>query len=383
MLQNLSTATQASNVSSADFARNDRSNSEEPGVPSLSDILKNSPAAKLLGINDESLPDEDSDVPTPDESEGTNQEDAIPEDSDESVDSSEDDSQEESTEDSAGEDDKESTQETELPSEDDIDWEYKIPVKIDGKVEYKTLEEVRKGFAIDQHLSQKGRELGELKKQIETERATKLDELVKLGTVLHEDLTSAETALGNEYHQLSAQIEKARTEGDTYAARELKEKREEIQEKYWAVRNGREARTQKVVQQIQAKQAEEQQRLLSQFQKEIPEKIPGFDEKVAKSIREFALSEGIPAALLETVYSAQVVKFIDDYRRLKQAKETGTAKRKTAPVAKSIPQKKGTPAATAAKKAQDSVRSKVLSGQGSQADQMDFLKRISSVSKKF
>lgn len=380
MLPNLSTSTPASNVSRADFERNDGSNSAEPGVPSLSDIMKNSPVAKLLGLSDESLTDEDSDVPTPDESEGASD---VPEDSDESVDSDEGESQETSEEGDTDEDDQESTQDTDLPAEDDIDWEYKIPVKIDGKIEYKSLEEVRKGFAIDQHLSQKGRELGELKKQIEEERTTKLDELVRLGTVLHEDLTSAESALGTEYQNLSAQIEKAKAEGDTFTARELKEKREEVQEQYWSIRNGREARTQKVVQQIQAKQAEEQQRLLTTFQKEIPEKIPEFNEKIAKSIREFALAEGIPAQLLEIVYDANVVKFINDYRKLKQAKDTGAVKRKTAPVAKSIPQKKGTPASTAAKKAQDSVRSKVLSGNGSQADQMDFLKRISSVSKKF
>jgi hypothetical protein len=381
MLPHLSTSTPASNVSRADFERNDGSNSAEPGVPSLADILKNSPAAELLGLKSESLPDEDSDVPTPDVSED-NQDD-VPEDSDTSVDTDEDDNQETTDEEGTAEGDENSTQNADLPTEEDIDWEYKVPVKIDGKLTHVTLEEIRKGYAIEKHLSQKGRELGELKKQIEEERTTKLQELVQLGTMLHTDLTSAESALGLQYHDFSAQIEKAKAEGDTYTARELKEKREEIQEQYWAVRNGREARTQAVVQQIQVKQAEEQQRLLSTFQEQISQKVPDFNEKIAKSIREFALAEGIPAQLLEIVYDANVVKFINDYRKLKQAKETGSAKRKTAPVAKSVPQKKGQPLASKQVRDNADARSKVLSGNASGAEQLDFLKRISSVSKRF
>ena len=87
-------------------------------------------------------------------------------------------------EETADEDDT-STQNSDLPSEDDIDWEYKVPVTVDGKTEYVTLEEIRKGYSTDQHLSQKGRELGELKKQIDQERTEKLQEIIQLGTVIN------------------------------------------------------------------------------------------------------------------------------------------------------------------------------------------------------
>jgi hypothetical protein len=379
-LPHLSTSTPASEISRAAFERDDMANSAELEIPSLDDILRNSPAAKLLGL--ESLPEEDSeDVPTPEQS-GEEQE-KVPETPDDADnDSDEDKSQTESEEDTV-EDDK-STQDTaDLPTEEDIDWEYKVPVTIDGKTEYFTLEELRKGYATDQHLSQKGRELGELKKQVEQERTQKLEELVQLGTVLHEELSAAETELGQEYHKLTAQIEKARDEGDTYTARELKEKRESVQEKYWEMRVKREERTKAIVDKIQEQQAVEQEKLLKEYNENIVQMIPDYSDKIAKSIREFALAEGIPEELLGSIYDPRIVKFVDDFRRLKQAKDVGSAKRKAAPVStKSVPLKKGTPANVKEKAKVDESRMKVLSGQADKQEELDFLKRISSVSKK-
>jgi hypothetical protein len=377
--EHLSTNTPASNVSSADFAaRDDGMNGNELAVPNFDDILKNSPAAELLGLkkSTESLPDDGEDVPTPD--------DASDEDPDAEA-SADSDADEEAVDDTAAEDegkDEEDSTQAELPKEDDIDWEYKVPVTINGKVEYKTLAEVRKGFATDQHLSQKGREIGELKKQIEQERDAKLQEIVQLGTVLHEEISAQEKTLETEYATVAAQIKKAREDGDTYTARELKDKQEEIQEQYWALRNKREERTKKVVEQLQSKQAEEQQKLIEQFQTDIKEVLPEFDEKLATSIRKFAIDEGVPEGLLDMIYSAKVVKFIDDYRRLKTAKDTGAVKRKAAPVAKSVPTRKGTPAVQKQQQAVKVSRERVLSGQAGEAEQMDFLKRISSVSRK-
>jgi hypothetical protein len=376
-LQHLSTNTPASEISSQSF--DDGSNSADLEVKSLDDILRNSPAAELLGLNKESLPEEGEDVPSPDEvSEEEAQEENDTEsenDLDEEKESS-DSEEEETVEDDA------STQDTDLPSEEDIDWEYKVPVTVDGKTEYVTLEEIRKGYSTDKHLSQKGRELGELKKQIDQERAEKLQEIIQLGTVINEELTSVETNLATQYHKIKGDIDKAREEGDTYTARELKEQLEDVQEKYWKARTKREQQTKAVVEQIQARQLEQQQVLLKQYEENIVTLIPDYSEKVALSIREFALKEGIPEELLESVYDPKVVKFINDYRKLKTAKETGEAKRKATPNVKSIPSKKGTSSSQKEKQAVNQNRAKVLNGQGSKQDELDFLKRISSVSKK-
>lgn len=375
-LSHLSTNTPASEVSSANF--DDGYNSTDLEVKSLDDILRNSPAANLLGLK-ESLPEEDEDVPSPDKA--SEEKEAQENDEESANDLDEEEESKESEEEKEVEDDK-STQDTDLPTEEDIDWEYKVPVTVDGKTEYVTLEEIRKGYSTDKHLSQKGRELGELKKQLETERTEKLQEIVTLGQVIHEELTAVETGLASQYHKLKSDIDKAREEGDTYTARELKEQLEATQEKYWTARNKREEQTKAVIEKIQIQQAEQQQALLKEYEAKITDLIPDYSEKVAKSVREFAIKEGVPEALLENIYSPEVVKFINDYRKLKTAKDTGEAKRKTVPVTKSIPSKKGTPQSQKEREQVTTSRQKVLSGQGSKQDELDFLKRISSVSKK-
>jgi len=376
-LPHLSTSTPASEISSQSF--DDGSNSADLEVKSLDDILRNSPAAELLGLNKESLPEEGDDVPSPDEvseEEAQEENDTKSEnDLDEEEESSDSDEEENAEDDT-------STQNADLPSEEDIDWEYKVPVTVDGKTEYVTLEEIRKGYSTDKHLSQKGRELGELKKQIDQERTEKLQEIIQLGTVINEELTAVETSLATQYHKIKGDIDKAREEGDTYTARELKEQLEDVQEKYWKARNKREIQVKAVAEQLQAQQLEQQQVLLKQYEDNIVNLIPDYSEKVAKSIREFAIKEGIPEQLLEAVYDPNVVKFINDYRKLKTAKETGEVKRKASPNVKSIPSKKGTPTSQKEKQAVNQNRSKVLAGQGSKQDELDFLKRISSVSKK-
>jgi len=367
----LSTSTPASEISSASFDDGEQQNN----APSLDDILRNSPAAKLLGINDD-LPEEDEvshvqDEPT---------EDSTDEDVEESEKESSEDNDE--SEEDAGKKDDESTPTTELPAEEDIDWAYQVPVKIDGTLKYVTLEEIRKGYATDQHLTSKGRQLADERKQLETLRDTKLKELIDIGTVVQSELLSTENSLTAEYNKLSAEIEKAREEGDTYAAREAKEARELVQEKYWKARNSREDKTKAIATQLQEQQTVRQQELLKAYGENISTLIPDYSDKVAKSIREFAIKEGIPEQLLESVYDAQVVKFINDYRKLKTARDTGEAKRKAAPSVKSVPTKSGVPQSQKERDASKVARSKVLAGQGSKQDELDFLKRISSVSKK-
>ena len=368
----LSTRTEVNSV-------DDGYTNSESEAKSLDDILRNSPMRDKLGLEEESLPEEDnSSDPTPDDS----SEEEVPEENDEeSDDVDEEENEEDNSEEDADEDDT-STQDADMPSEEDIDWEYRIPIKVDGKTEYVTLEEVRKGYSTDQHLSQKGRELGELKKQIEVERTEKLNELVQLGTSLHDTLTSEETKLASEYHKLNADLQKARDDGDTYTARELRDQVEEAQAKYWEVRNQRESQVKAVAEKLRQEQAQVQQQLLEKFQEDIPTYVPDFNEKVAKDIREFALNEGLPEELLNNIYDAKVIKVLNDYRLLKTAKDKGAEKRKAAPTKKSIPVKKGKSIDEVKATKNKSMRAKVLTGEGSERDQIDFLKNISSISKK-
>ena len=49
---------------------------------------------------------------------------------------------------------------------------------------------------------------------------------------------------------------------------------------------------------------------------------------------EFAIEEGIDPEILDTVVDPVLIKFVDDYRRLKQGVTQGTAKRKNVKVRK-------------------------------------------------
>ncbi len=378
-----STSTPASNVSSADFyaneGRDDRVNSAELESKLLGDILKNSPAAAMFGqnSNDESLPDEDDDVPTPEEDAN---EDESAEASDAENDLDEEDQETEESDEDTSEDEEDSTQDdADLPQESDIDWEYKVPVTIDGETKYFSLEELRKGFATDQHLSQKGRELGEQRKKLDAERTEKLQELVQLGTLLHQEVSSQEEGLKADYAKLTKEIDEAREVGDTYKARELKEKREEVQEKYWKVRDSREQKLKGVVEQLQKADEERKETLIKEFNDNITTFVPEWNTKVATSIREFALKEGLPEDILENIYSPVVIKMLNEYRKLKEGTTKGQAKRKDVPVKKSVPTKKGTPANVKQQQQASNLRKTVLSGQGSKDDQLEFLKGLSSV----
>ena len=229
---------------------------------------------------------------------------------------------------------------------------------------------IRKGYSTDKHLSQKGRELGELRKQVETERTEKLQEIISIGSALNEEWLATEKGYEQQYGQLTKDIEKARDEGDTYTARELREKRDDIQEAYWKVRNKREESLKAVTEKIKEDNLAAQKKLLDEYNANIKTFIPDYSDKIAESVRKFAIKEGISENLLNAIYDPAVVKFINDYRKLKTAKESGEAKRKQAPPSKSVPLKKGTPANVKKAAADSSLRNKVLSGQADAALQI-------------
>jgi predicted glycosyl hydrolase (DUF1957 family) len=93
------------------------------------------------------------------------------------------------------------------------------------------------------------------------------------------------------------------------------------------------------------------------------------------SIREFAIGEGIAPELLDTVADPVLIKFVDDYRRLKQGVSKGTAKRKTKAV-KKAPIRKAKTRNQKEVDAQEQIRQRALSENASSDDQMDFLRGL-------
>ena len=321
----------------------------------------------------------DDDVPLPEEEveyedpEATAEEDPDVADAAVSDEESEEDAEETEDEDGA----EAPTQEAAVFTVDDLDLDAKVSVKIDGEEMEVSFADLLKGYQTDASLSKKGRELGEARKAIDEERVAKLSEITKMSDATNAMLTMDEQKLAKEYHDVEAKIKEARDSGDTYELSDLKDQREQAQQKYWAARSTRENLLKNVEQQKTKLQEEKFASQMQHFQDIIPQMIPDFNEKVAVEIRDFALENGIADELLNSVMDPNVVKFIDDYRRLKNGITKGAAKRKDIPT-KKVPTKK--PAA-ANKKAADKekmVKARAFKEGASKDDQMDFLRQYAS-----
>jgi hypothetical protein len=330
------------------------------------------PMAKHLGIEID-LPEDDVELDPEDSV------DEVPAEDDTEEDDTLDQDEDALDEDEGEEDDDESTPDTELLSEEEIDWDYKVPVNVDGVIEHKTLEELRKGFATDQSLSKKGNKISEQRKEFEAEQSTKLEELTGMASLLQEQLQQEENTLAAEYHDFDEKIKEARKEGNTYELSELKDQRETAQDAYWTARKKREGVATAVQEKQKAQLDLRQQELSTKFNSDIATLVPSFQEDAA-AIQAFAVEEGIPQELLSTIADANVIKFIDDYRKLKHKATKGAVKRKATPKAKSAPIKKGPSRNSQQAKATTAVRNKVLTGTGSEEDQLSFLKNLSKFS---
>jgi hypothetical protein len=272
-------------------------------------------------------------------------------------------------------DEESATDESEIISMEDLDLEAKTIIKVDGENVEVSFGDLIKGYSTEQHLSKKGRELGDARKELEEEYNSKLAEINGLSEASAAVLYQEESQLAKQYHDIESQIEKARDEGDTYEVNELKDKREQVQKKYWDSRNKREGIVKTISTQREEENNKAWQTQLEYFNETIPTLIPDFNEETAMQIREFAIDEGIAPEVLDTIADPIIVKFVDDYRRLKQGVTKGAAKRKETKV-KTVPVRKAKPASQKRVEKQNSIRDKALSGNASQSEQMDFLKTL-------
>lgn len=333
----------------------------------LADILANSEFVSG------SLPNEQ--VPELDPAEADDED---PEESDEAEYEDEEEEVEESDEeetDGEDADDESATDEPDVYATEDLDLDAKVVIKVDGEHAEVSFGDLIKGYSTEQHLSKKGRELGDARKELEKEFEDKMSEVENLSKASAAVLYSNEQTLSKEYHEIEAQIEKARDEGDTFEVNNLKDKREQVQKKYWQARNEREQIIKTIQDQEQVQQEKEWQEQLTYFNEKIPELIPDFNEETAGAIRDFALSEGVPEEVLNAIADPIIVKFVDDYRRLKEGVTKGAAKRKTTK-AKKAPVRKAKSPTKRKQDAAEATRQRALSEDSSKEDQMAFLRGL-------
>lgn len=277
-------------------------------------------------------------------------------------------------EDIPGEDDT-STQDSAY-SLDDLD-DFSVMVKIDGEEVPVKISELVKGYATDQSLSQKGRELGDARKQLDEERASKLGEVDRVMNAANSILVKSEEKFAGEYHAIDKKIKEAREDGDTYTVNELKDQKEVVQEKYWAARKEREAMIETANKQKQEIENQQWNQRLQSFSEGIVKEIPDWSEDVALANRDFLIDRGIPQELIGQLVDVNAIKLVDDFRRFEQSRSKGAQKRQNAPV-KAPPVKKGIPLAKKKQIASTANRDKVLSGQGSKADNDAFLRGLAA-----
>lgn len=337
----------------------------------LDAVLANSDFVEEAGG---SLPDEE--IPEVDPSEADYEEED-PEESDEVVNDEDEEEVEEEVDEDVDEDGEEDspTQEDIVYTAEDLDLDAKVRVKIDGEEMDVSFSDLIKGYSTEQSLSTKGRELGEARKQLEEEKAQQMQEIQKLGQASSAVLTRQEQALAKAFHDVEAKIKKARAEGDTFELNELKDKREDLQQRYWGARKQREGLMKNLEAEQQKLMDKAWQEQLDNFYNHIEEYVPGFNEEVATELREFALAEGLPEALLNGITDPSIVKFVNDYRLLKTGVSKGEAKRKKAPV-KKVPVKKEKSPQKKKQTKENMVKARAFREDASNEDQMDFLRQI-------
>ena len=168
--------------------------------------------------------------------------------------------------------------------------------------------------------------------------------------------------------------------GDTLLVSELRDKQEIAREKYHEAKTERE----KMVNTANSQKAEVEQKAfqekLETFSKNINTVIPDWSEDVAKDIRQFAIDRKIPEDIINSMVDVNVIKMVDDLRRVEKAKAKGVVKRKAAPI-KATPVKKSRSLEQKDIDNENALRQNVLSGDASKSDQDKWLKGL--VSKHF
>lgn len=334
----------------------------------LADIVSNS---DFIPNQEESLPEEQ--IPKVDPGTSENIED--PKEADEPV--KEEIEEEVNTEEveSEGEDadEQSATQDTTLFTPEELDLEAKVAIKIDGADTEVSFNDLIKGYSTEQSLSKKGRELGDARKNFEEDYNNKLAEVQSMSTASVAVLYKSEQEHAKEFHDFEKKIDEARKDGNSYDLTDLKDKREQKQKEYWEARRTRESLQKTVAEKSQEQMTKAWNDQLNVFNESIPTLIPGFNETVAKDIRAFALKEGINEQVLDTIIDPAIVKFVNDYRILKQGVSKGSAKRKAAPT-KKIPTRKAKPVQQKQIDAAQALRKRALSNDSSKEDQDAFLK---------
>jgi hypothetical protein len=281
------------------------------------------------------------------------------EDADE-VDEAENDNEEEEEEEEDESED--ATQQSESEDLGEVDMDFRVPVKIDGKQSEVTMEELVANYQTKQSQSKKGDELAEQAKVLDSTR-----EQAEIYARVNAELLQREDAKDiSVLKHLQDQVDKA-FEEDDYQASKLNNKLGKAKEEYSSRKTSRDNLLEGMSQQMGKQQEESFGKQIEHFNSVVVDLIPDWSEDVAMANRDFALSIGLDERVVDTMTDPAMVNAIDKFRRLSENSNKGTAKRKQTPV-KRVPTKKPTTAKNKKSNKIDAARKNVSKGRASEQD---------------
>jgi hypothetical protein len=282
------------------------------------------------------------------------------EDADEVDEAEDDNTSDEEEEEDESEDATQESESDELDNE--IDMDFKVPVKIDGTESEVTMEELVANYQTKQSQSKKGDELAEQAKVLEQTR-----EQAEIYARVNAELLQREDAKDQSVlKHLQDQVDKA-FEEDDYQASKLNNKLGKAKEEYSTRKASRNNLLQGMSQQLGQQAQEQFGKQVEHFNQVVPDLIPDWSEDVAMSNRKFALSIGLDERMVDSIVDPMMIKAIDGYRRLSENSSKGTAKRKQTPV-KRVPTKKPVAAKTKKSNRVDAARKNTNKGRATDQD---------------
>jgi len=247
---------------------------------------------------------------------------------------------------------------------DEIDMDFRVPIKVDGEQSEVSMEELVANYQTKQSQSKKGDELAEQAKAL----AQAKEDATMFANVNAELLKGEDEKDLQVLKGLAEKVDKAFDDDDA-DANKLNRQLEKAKEEY----QNRQANRNSVVQTMGKKIYEQQMEVFGQqvetFKAEIKTHVPDWSEDIALKNRDFALGLGLHEQFVDTITDPIIVKVLDEYRRLKESSSKGAVKRKKAPVVKRVPTKKGSSAKTKKSNRIDEARARTKKGKATSKDE--------------
>jgi len=282
---------------------------------SVNDFDFDALADEVLGLEPDEATQEDDEATEELEGEDHNTD----EDADE-VDDAEDDEAEEEEEDEDESEDA-TQKDSNLETGDEIDMEFKVPVKIDGKESEVSMEDLVASYQTKQSQSKKGDEIAEQAKSLVQAK----EEAVMFANINAELLKGEDAKDQKILAGLTEKVDAAYDDDDP-DANKMNRQLEKAKSEYQNRKANRDSVVQTMGKKIYEQQANQFGQQVEAFNSEIKNHVSDWSEEVALKNRDFALGLGLNEQFVDTITDPVVVKVIDEYRRLKEVSEKGQVK---------------------------------------------------------